>query len=102
MAVPARAALVPPLQHYGDMFVDVQMQPLFADGKTFADARPRRLSPPALRTLYAAQKSQPGFSLAGFVTEHFEIDNPAAPTAPTAQTGHHRPRRPLHEHIRRL
>ncbi|MBU6259256.1 MAG: alpha,alpha-trehalase TreF [Burkholderiales bacterium] len=70
-----------PARLYGDLFVDVQMQRLFDDGKTFADAAPRALAPAALRALYEARRGEPGFSLAAFVAEHFELP-PAPPEAP--------------------
>lgn len=69
-----------PARLYGELFVDVQMQRLFDDGKTFADATPKALPPAALRSIYVAQRGQPGFSLAAFVAEHFELP-PALPEA---------------------
>lgn len=90
-----------PLQCYGDLFVDVQLQPLFADGKRFADATPRRLSPPELRALYARVKTQAGFSLAAFVETHFEVDGVATPDAQDTQASS-RPGLALRARIRSL
>ena len=87
-----------PLQRYGELFVDVQMLPLFADSKTFADATPRRMAAPALCALYARTKTQPGFSLAEFVQMHFDVDAPAALETEAINS----PRLPLREHIRSL
>ena len=58
---------------YGPLFVDVQMQGVFKDGKTFVDAVPKRLDPPALCRLYLDSRREPGFSLAAFVREHFDL-----------------------------
>lgn len=65
-----------PDQVFGDLFTDVQMQRVFPDGKTFVDCVPKR-EPRAIVSDYKKQKSQPGFSLSGFVKENFEI--PSAP-----------------------
>jgi len=62
-----------PLLLYGELFIDVQMQRVFDDAKTFADASPRTLSAAALQALYADRRGQPGFSLARFVHEHFDM-----------------------------
>ena len=40
VALPAAAQPETPLQLYGELFVDVQLQRVFEDGKTFADAVP--------------------------------------------------------------
>ena len=96
--MPAQDAASTPLQLYGDLFVDVQMHPLFIDSKTFADATPRHSSPGALRALYVSCRTQPGFSLAGFVHEHFELEPVHAPE----RSDDGAVRLPLQAHIRRL
>lgn len=86
-----------PLALYGPLFIDVQMQQVFADGKTFVDARPKRLAPAQIRALYEAQRSAAGFSLADFVHAHFEI--PQQAEAPVADG---RAARPLRTHVKAL
>jgi alpha,alpha-trehalase len=76
---PLDDALRTPHRLYGALFVDVQMQRVLDDGKTFVDAVPKRLAPADLRRLYDAQRRQAGFSLARFVHEHFDL--PAEPEA---------------------
>jgi alpha,alpha-trehalase len=60
-----------PLRLYGQLFIDVQMQDVLNDGKTFVDALPRRLPPAMLVSLYEQRRHEPGFSLTAFVAEHF-------------------------------
>lgn len=99
--VPQTGTLAPavastPLQLYGNLFVDVQMQAVFTDSKTFADATPRCSSPAALRALHARLKTDPGFSLVGFVHQHFLLE-----TAPAPEPRHGGGvRLPLQQHIR--
>ncbi|PZP33365.1 MAG: trehalase [Roseateles depolymerans] len=85
----------PPTPHalYGDLFVAVQTSRVYADGKSFVDARPR-LAPADICARYAAERDRPGFVLADFVHAHFEL--PAPPAPPTG------PRREIREHIRAL
>ncbi len=92
-----RAAFHPatPLALFGELFVDVQMLPLFADGKAFADATLRHSSPATVRDRYARLSLQPGFSLAGFVHDHFEVSEAPLP----AQSACGEPQAPLREHI---
>lgn len=71
-----------PLALYGELFVDVQMQQVFADGKTFADATPRALAPAALRELYAGERQQPGFVLRDFVHAHFNVPHASGAIGP--------------------
>jgi alpha,alpha-trehalase len=85
-----------PQQLYGQLFIDVQMQSLCVDGKTFADARPRRLGAAALLDLYLSSKAEPGFKLSEFVHEHFEL--PAVDDLPPDSGG----RLSIAEHIRAL
>jgi alpha,alpha-trehalase len=62
---------------YGDLFHDVQMNKVFADGKTFVDCIPKR-EPKAIVNDYKKMKSVAGFSLEDFVKTNFEL--PATPT----------------------
>ena len=74
-AAPASAAAADrylPSRDLGELFHDVQMAGVFADSKTFADARP--LVPPAeIVRRYASERGQPGFALATFVGETFAL-----------------------------
>jgi len=66
----------PPDKIFGELFVDVQMQHIFPDGKTFVDCVPRR-KPADIMYDYGLQKG-PNFNLKKFVEENFEL--PAGPT----------------------
>jgi alpha,alpha-trehalase len=61
-----------PDQLFGDLFVDVQMQKVFPDGKTFVDCIPKR-EPKAIVSDYKKAKSTPGFSLEKFVKDNFDL-----------------------------
>src|SRR6478609_6062863 len=53
-----------------ELFRDVQLQSVFADGKTFVDCTPRSgLS--SIRQRYESEKNKPGFDLKAFVHENF-------------------------------
>jgi alpha,alpha-trehalase len=56
---------------YGDLFIEVQMQKVFPDGKTFVDCIPKR-RPADIMYDYGIQKGS-GFNLKKFVEENFEI-----------------------------
>lgn len=56
---------------YGDLFIDVQMQRVFPDGKTFVDCIPKR-KPADIMYDYGMQKG-PNFNLKKFVEDNFEI-----------------------------
>ena len=66
----------PPDKIYGDLFVEVQMQKVFADGKTFVDCVPKR-RPADIMYDYGIQKG-PAMNLKKFVEDNFEL--PASPT----------------------
>ncbi len=65
----------PPDKIYGELFVEVQMQKVFPDGKTFVDCIPKR-KPADIMYDYGMQKG-PNFNLKKFVEENFEL--PANP-----------------------
>lgn len=65
-------AQVSPDKVYGQLFTDVQMNRIFPDNKTFADAVPKR-SPQSILNDYEKQKNSNGFSLDKFVADNFEI-----------------------------
>jgi alpha,alpha-trehalase len=61
---------------YGDLFIDVQMQRVFPDGKTFVDCIPKR-KPADIMYDYGIQKGS-NFNLKKFVDANFEIPQPVA------------------------
>jgi alpha,alpha-trehalase len=76
-AVPVRAAdLRTPSELYGELFVDVQMQRVFADGKTFVDALPKA-PPGVILEEYGRVRRESGFDLRAFVTKYFAVSLPA-------------------------
>lgn len=56
----------------GKLFEDVQMQNVFADGKTFVDCTPNS-APAFIQKRYNEQKNEPGFNISTFVSEHFTL-----------------------------
>lgn len=66
----------PPDKIYGKLFVDVQMDRVFQDGKTFVDCIPKR-KPADIVADYEADKGTAGFDLKKFVFDNFEL--PPAP-----------------------
>ncbi|MCC8408490.1 alpha,alpha-trehalase TreF [Mucilaginibacter sp. UR6-1] len=70
-AYAAGAQVKTPAQLYPELFKRVQMERVYADGKTFPDAVP--LADAAqINKDYEAQKNQPAFDLAAFVKSHFQ------------------------------
>lgn len=67
----------PPDKIYGRLFVDVQMNKVFADGKTFVDCVPKR-RPADIVADYEAGKGTAGFDLKKFVQDNFDL--PLNPT----------------------
>lgn len=82
-----------PLRLYGQLFIDVQMNRVFGDGKTFVDATPKHLAPHALCALYERDRQLASFSLHDFVRRHFALPHEVSPRGP--QGG-------IREHIRSL
>src|SRR5438874_11654747 len=71
-----------PAHDLGPLFQDVQLSGIFADSKTFVDARP--LSPPAdIAVRYAAAPASPGFSLQAFVPRYFQPPPPISDALPS-------------------
>lgn len=54
------------------LFHDVQLQKVFADGKTFVDCTPK-INPEEILQLYLQQKDKAGFDLKAFVLQHFHL-----------------------------
>lgn len=75
-AAPARQVAPPrwyhPALHLGPLFHEVQTTGLFADSKTFADARPLAPAPEVLAR-YRAERREAGFDLRAFVERNFEL-----------------------------
>jgi alpha,alpha-trehalase len=89
------AALYDPAHDLGPLFKAVQLSGLFADSKTFVDARPLR--PPAeIVASYAQSHAEPGFDLQAFVTRHFELPGTGGPVFRTD------PIRTMEDHIQAL
>src|SRR5258708_30061215 len=59
---------------YGDLFIEVQMQKVFPDGKTFVDCIPKR-KPADIMYDYGIQKGS-NFNLKKFVEDNFENPQP--------------------------
>ncbi|PWU01848.1 MAG: alpha,alpha-trehalase [Bacteroidetes bacterium] len=81
--VSAQQQPAPPDIVFGDLFVDVQMNKVFPDGKTFVDCVPKR-DPKAIVADYAkmkksAKKAKTEVDLKKFIEDNFEI--PAAPNS---------------------
>jgi alpha,alpha-trehalase len=74
----------PPSVLFQDLFVAVQLAPVFADGKVFPDAVPKAAPSQILREYQGAHPDSPQ-ALATFVESHFALPAPA--TAVPAATG---------------
>lgn len=72
----SQQTVLTPDQVYGDLFREVQMQRVFADGKTFVDCTPKR-NPKEIVADYIQQKPSAGFDLKKFVETNFDL--PASP-----------------------
>lgn len=94
-ASPAAVAQYDPPRALGALFHDVQTGGLFADSKTFVDARPLR-PPPEIASAWAAARGTAGFDLRAFVERHFELPRPAD------EGGRADTSRPMEEHVRAL
>jgi len=68
-AAPAKQRLAPD-ELFGELFRRVQMERLFADGKTFVDMVPKR-DAAAIMAAYAAEKTGETFKLKAFVEANF-------------------------------
>jgi len=94
LASPA-AARYDPSRDLGALFQAVQLSGMFADSKTFVDARP--LLPPAeLAARYASARDSAGFSLRAFVAQDFEVPRAVGADVRTD------PSRTMEQHIRNL
>ncbi|MGB3773851.1 MAG: trehalase family glycosidase, partial [Leeuwenhoekiella sp.] len=66
-----------PIERYGELLVDVQMQRVFEDGKTFVDCVPK-FPTDSILSKYKEQKNSANFDLKDFVLANFEL--PVSPT----------------------
>jgi alpha,alpha-trehalase len=97
LALAAPHAASPPSAQFGELFVRVQSEALFADDKTFPDAEPRR-PPAAIMADYRARRPADRAALKAFVAANFELPAPAATPKPSGAAG----RLPLRAHIAAL
>lgn len=65
-----------PSELYGDLFEQVQLESVFPDSKTFADALGKR-APAQILADYRRAKQRPGFDLQKFVAANFDLPKPA-------------------------
>lgn len=84
-----------PTDRYQELFVDIQMQRVYPDGKIFADCSPKR-DPREILADYRAHHDDAGFDLKRFVEANFEPQHPN-PHDYVSPAG-----RSLPEHIDRL
>ena len=63
---------LPPKERFGELFVNVQMQQVFPDGKTFVDCTPKYPTDEILDK-YQAEKGVEGFDLKAFVLDNFDL-----------------------------
>jgi alpha,alpha-trehalase len=71
----ADGALLPPSAIYAELFERVQLERVFPDSKTFADAAPLG-TPNSILRAYRQEREQPGFDLSAFVRRHFRLPEP--------------------------
>src|SRR6266702_4266258 len=92
---PAGVARYNPARDLGPLFQDVQLSGMFADSKTFVDARPLE-APADIVAGYAAARGAAGFTLPIFVQQHFALPRPVGADfrTDTSQT--------MEDHIRAL
>jgi alpha,alpha-trehalase len=66
------AHIATPAELYGELFVRVQQESVFADSKTFVDAVPNR-TPAQILQEYTRDSREAGFDLRAFVAERFDV-----------------------------
>ena len=62
------------------LFEEVQLQKVFADGKTFVDCTPK-INPEEILQRYLQQKDKAGFDLRAFVLQYFHLPKAFTPDA---------------------
>ncbi|WP_448501166.1 alpha,alpha-trehalase TreF [Sphingomonas sp.] len=93
----ATASVATPADRYGDLFVAVQERRIFADGKSFVDAVPKR-APEAILGDWRARGAMDDAALRAFVLANFDVPGEAAAVVDQPA----RPARPMLQHIRAL
>ena len=76
IGISAAVQVETPLELYGQLFVDVQLQRVFPDSKAFTDAVPNGAPSEILRH-YDGERAQPGFDLEVFVRRNFSLPQPS-------------------------
>jgi len=77
----ASSSLTPtPADQFGPLFERVQLEKVFADGKTFADAVPRG-APAAILAAFHHESPAGRDALRAFVGRHFDLSAPVTPDA---------------------
>jgi len=79
----AEDALLPPSAVYQELFERVQLERVFEDSKTFADAVPTSM-PAEILARYRKERELPDFKLRDFIASHFVTRGPPARLAPEA------------------
>ena len=74
----------PPQVLFGDLYADVELEPIFPDSKDFADATAKS-PPPEILALYHAQKPNSPEGLKLFVVRHFGLPAQAATPAAVSE-----------------
>jgi len=92
---PAQTARFDPARDLGPLFQDVQLSGIFADSKTFADARPL-LAPTQIAARYTSSRRSARFSLQVFVEQYFQLPRPVG------ESFRSDPSSSMEEHIRAL
>jgi alpha,alpha-trehalase len=92
---PAPVAGYDPSHDLGPLFAAVQLSGMFADSKTFVDARPLQ-SPARIVADYAHARHDARFDLRAFVSQHFDLPRPIGSGFRTDTS------RSMEEHIRGL
>lgn len=64
-----------PDDRYQELFVEVQMQRVYPDGKIFVDCSPKR-RPEEILENYRCHRHRAGFELSRFVHENFQPQHP--------------------------
>ncbi|HET7536000.1 MAG TPA: alpha,alpha-trehalase TreF [Candidatus Didemnitutus sp.] len=78
---------------FGELFLAVQREEIFADQKTFPDCVPK-LAPAAILERFREARQAPDFDLRAFVVEHFIVPETVPVTAVVSQS--------LHDHLEQV
>lgn len=85
-----------PDQLYGQLFIDVQMQNVLQDGKTFVDCIPKRTPELIVKDYLQLKKEKAQVNLKDFVAENFIIPESSNPALPVLKN------KPVIDHINDL